>query len=93
MTKKVDGQKQKILYLFFLPIFICSGRDKTNFDALFKALCGPIFLFFVSNAIMHCRNQQWKSKEHLVNKKNLSFVTSRTGVLSLLDTQFFFEKP
>ena len=26
----VDGQKQKILYLF-----LCSGSDKTNFDALF----------------------------------------------------------
>ena len=50
-----------------------------------KALTCPIFLFFCISAIVDKLNLRVKSKGHLVNK-NLSFVTSENGVLSLPET-------
>ena len=49
------GQKQKILYVFFLLyFFLCSGSDNTNFVALFWRhwLFWLFFLFFCISAIV-----------------------------------------
>ena len=68
-----------------LFLFLCSGSDKTNFDAFLKAFTCLIFLFFCISAIVDQLNQLVKSKRHLVNK-NHSFFTSGTGASSLLNT-------